>query len=94
MKLRDILALSTLCVIVKSAWLAALSQPVILGFGAILAAMDLDVLGSLPFISKQDNSESITPDTVTRDGEEKVNAESDKKDVGLTEEELKDLKEV
>ena len=52
MKLRDIIALFTLCVMAKAAWLAAVVQPVILGFGAVLAAMDYDVLDSLPFISK------------------------------------------
>ena len=115
MKLSDIIALFTLCVMTKAAWLAAVVQPVILGFGAVLAAFDLDILDSLPFITyitivdnpaflKQNikerigktetDEEAITPDTVTRDGEEKVVAESEKKDVGLTEEELNDLKSI
>ena len=51
MKLSDIIALFTLCVMTKAAWLAAVVQPVILGFGAVLAAFDLDILDSLPFIT-------------------------------------------
>ena len=42
---------------VKGAWWAAAVQPVILSLGAILGAVDLDVLDinlSLPFINKQD----------------------------------------
>ena len=58
MKLRDIIALFTLCVMAKAAWLAALAQPVILGFGAVLAAMDLDILTSLPYISKYQYDEN------------------------------------
>ena len=61
MKLRSILALFTLIVMVKGAWLAAAVQPVILSLGAVLSAVDLDALDVqftglkswLPFISKQ-----------------------------------------
>ena len=48
MKLRDIFVLFTLSVIVKGAWWAAAVQPVILGFGAILSAIDSDVLDTQP----------------------------------------------
>ena len=44
MKLREIFVLFTLSAIVKGIWLAAVAQPVILGLGALLAALDLDVL--------------------------------------------------
>ena len=40
MKLRDIFAIFTLSFMVKGAWWAAAIQPVILGFGAILTAID------------------------------------------------------
>ena len=48
MKLIDIFALFTLGVIVKSTWWAAAVQPVILSFGAVLAAVDLDILDVEP----------------------------------------------
>ena len=48
MKLIDIFALFTLSVIVKSAWWAAAVQPVILSLGAVLSAIDLDVLDVQP----------------------------------------------
>ena len=44
MKLKGILALFSLCVIVKGTWLAAIVQPVILGFGAVLTALNQDDL--------------------------------------------------
>ena len=44
MKLRDILALFTLIVMVRGAWLAAAVQPVIMSLGAVMSAVDLDVL--------------------------------------------------
>ena len=44
MKLRDIVAVLTLSVIVKGAWWAAVTQPVILGLGAAFASIDLDAL--------------------------------------------------
>ena len=44
MKLIDIFTLFTLSVMVKGAWLSAVLQPVILGFGAILSAFDSDVI--------------------------------------------------
>ena len=43
MKTSDILVLLSLSVIVNGAWWAAVTQPVILGFGAAFAALDLDV---------------------------------------------------
>ena len=62
MKLSSIFALFTLSVIVKGAWWSAAVQPVILGFGAILTALNQDALdvdvqpiewkNLLPFISK------------------------------------------
>ena len=52
MKIRGIFALFTLVVMVKGTWLAAVVQPVILSLGAVLSAMDLDVLNTLPFINK------------------------------------------
>ena len=60
MKLRSILALFTLIVMVRGAWFAAAVQPVILSLGAVLSAVDLDVLDVqltgiknwLPFINK------------------------------------------
>ena len=62
MKLKEIFALLTLCVMVKGAWWATAVQPVILSLGAVLTAIDLDVLEGqhfklknfLPFINKQD----------------------------------------
>ena len=44
MKLQDILALCTLIVMVRGAWFASAIQPVILSLGAVLSAVDLDVL--------------------------------------------------
>ena len=44
MKLRGILALFTLSVITKGAWWDATVQPIILSLGAMMAAVDLDVL--------------------------------------------------
>ena len=44
MNLNSFLALVTLCVVVKGAWLAAAVQPVILGLGAVFTALNLDVL--------------------------------------------------
>ena len=57
MKLFDIPALFALIVMVKGTLWAAAVQPVILSIGALLTAIDLDVLDinlSLPFINKQD----------------------------------------
>ena len=59
MKLKSIFALFTLSVMVKGTWLAAVVQPVILSLGAVLGALDLDVLDVqylLPFINKQDEN--------------------------------------
>ena len=44
MKLAEIFLLFTLSVMTKGAWLAAVVQPVILSIGAILSAIDLEVL--------------------------------------------------
>ena len=44
MKLKAIFALFTLSVMVKGAWFASAVQPVILSLGAVLSAIDLDVL--------------------------------------------------
>ena len=57
--LRGIVALATLIVIVKGAWWATAVQPVVLSLGAILSAVDLDVLNvglteMMPFISKKE----------------------------------------
>ena len=60
MKLRSILALFTLIVMVRGAWFAATVQPFILSLGAVLSAVDQDVLDVqlngikswLPFINK------------------------------------------
>ena len=74
MKLKSILAVFTLSVMVKGTWLAAVVQPVILSLGAVLGAIDLDVLdvqtielkNLLPFINKQDETpkedETLTED--------------------------------
>ena len=43
MKTFCILALFTLSVMVKGAWWAAATQPIILSFGALLTALNLDV---------------------------------------------------
>ena len=52
MKLTIILALLLLSVIVKGAFWAAAIQPVILSLGAILGALDLDVLDLQPIAQK------------------------------------------
>ena len=44
MKLRGIFALFAICVIVKGAWWAAATQPVIMSLGAVLTATNSDVL--------------------------------------------------
>ena len=67
MKLSSIFIIFSLIVIVKSAWWAAAVQPVILGFGAVLTALNQDVLdvdpielkSLLPFISKQDKKKTL-----------------------------------
>ena len=43
MKLTIIFALFTLTVMVKGAWWTAAAQPVILGLGAVLGALNLDI---------------------------------------------------
>ena len=50
MKLSSIIALYTLVVIVKGAWWATLAQPIILGFGAAFAALDLDLVHLQPIL--------------------------------------------
>ena len=52
MNFKVIFALLTLIVIAKGAWWAAAVQPVILSLGAVLSAIDQDVLdGLLPNIN-------------------------------------------
>ena len=46
----DIFVLYSLTVIVRGAWWAAAVKPVMLGFGAAFAAIDLDI-EPLPFIT-------------------------------------------
>ena len=61
MKLSSIFALFTLSVMVEGAFWAAAVQPIILSLGAVMSAIDLEVLdlqqidlrSMLPFISKQ-----------------------------------------
>ena len=61
MKLRSIFVVFTLLVVVKGAWMAAIVSPVVLGLGAVLSAIDQEVLNVqsfewkswLPFINKQ-----------------------------------------
>ena len=48
MKLRSILAVFTLLVAVKGAWMAAIVSPVMLGIGAVLSAIDKEVLNVHP----------------------------------------------
>ena len=48
MKLKDIFALFTLSVIVKGTWWAAAVKPIILSLGAVLTAIDKDVLDIEP----------------------------------------------
>ena len=48
MKLNTILALLMLIVMAKGAWLAAAAQPVILGLGALLGALNMDVFDAQP----------------------------------------------
>ena len=43
MKLLTLIALFTLIVMVKGAWWAAATQPVLLGLGAVLGVLNLDV---------------------------------------------------
>ena len=60
MKLREIIAIFILSISVNGAWWTAAVQPVILSLGAVLSAIDLDVLDVqtiglknwLPFINK------------------------------------------
>ena len=64
MKLQSIFVISTLILIVRGAWWAAAVQPLVLGFGAILTALNQDVLdvesielkGWLPFVNKLEES--------------------------------------
>ena len=66
MKTTDILVLLSLSVFVNGAWWAAVAQPVILGFGAAFAALDLDVpsldiLNFRPFDWKEWGKENPSP---------------------------------
>ena len=70
MKLSIIFAQFTLIVIVKGAWWAAAVHPVVLGFGAVMSAINLDVLNLqsielknlLPFVNKQEESKAPATD--------------------------------
>ena len=53
MKLSRIFVVFALLVIVKGAWWAAAVQPVILSLGAVLAALDRDVLDVYSFELKE-----------------------------------------
>ena len=72
MKLKSIIALFTLIVMVKSAWWFAALNPVILSLGAVLGAIDKDVLdiqaiewrNLLPFINKYDPKDFSTDLTI------------------------------
>ena len=48
MQLNTIIALLALVEIVKGAWLAAVTQPVLLGLGAIMGALNMDVFDAQP----------------------------------------------
>ena len=48
MKVSSIFALISLIVVVKGTWWTAVAHPVILSLGAILGALDLDVLNVEP----------------------------------------------
>ena len=48
MKLFSIFAVFTLCEFVKGAWFVAAVKPVLLSIGAVLAAIDLDLLELQP----------------------------------------------
>ena len=53
MKLNNIFVLFALIVMAKGAWWAAATQPVILGLGALLGALNMDIFDAAePFISK------------------------------------------
>ena len=56
MKLKGVFALLSLSVMVKGTWWSAAVQPIILSLGAIMGAIDLDVL-EIPFINKYATSE-------------------------------------
>ena len=62
MKLESIFVITTLIVIVKGAWWATAVQPVILGFGAILTALNEDVIDiELPSMEKQEGERGWSP---------------------------------
>ena len=48
MQLITVFVSLTLIVIVKGAWLAAVTQPVILGLGAVMGAFNMDVFDAQP----------------------------------------------
>ena len=50
MQYNTIFVLTTLIVMVKGAWLAAVTQPVILGLGAVMGALYMDVFDAQPII--------------------------------------------
>ena len=72
MKLKGVFALLSLSVMVKGTWWSAAVQPLILSLGAIMGAIDLDVLDVqpmkfewkklIPFINKNVNVEPAKED--------------------------------
>ena len=48
MQLNTLFALFTSVMMVKGAWFAAVAQPVILGLGAVLGALNMDVFDAQP----------------------------------------------
>ena len=48
MKLNTVFALLMLIVLAKGAWLAAAAQPVILGLGAVMGVLNMDVFDAQP----------------------------------------------
>ena len=69
MKTKVIFALSTLGITVKGVWWVALAQPIILGFGAALTAVDLDLIQPILdvdwrklLIFKKDETKETTED--------------------------------
>ena len=48
MQLNTFFALFTLVMMVKGAWFAAVAQPVILGLGAVMGALNMDVFDAQP----------------------------------------------
>ena len=60
--LTSIFALFKLCMMVEGAWWAAAVQPVILSLGAVLGALDLDVLDVHYFVEIKNKKEKPEAD--------------------------------